>query len=116
MSFGVEDHPIEIDRVWCEEQVEILKRLGEEKARHRIRLLHRLDRLQRRVSLISTTVLHKVAPETLTHKPVLLILRVTVKVISRLDDFRSQRVTRRSNLLRAIVKLLRLDTGVPPHP
>jgi hypothetical protein len=46
MRFGVEDHPIEIDRARRrEEQVEIFERLGEEKALNRIGFLHRLDSL-----------------------------------------------------------------------
>ena len=34
MRFCIEDHPIEIDRARREQQIEILKRLGEEKALH----------------------------------------------------------------------------------
>src|SRR6185369_10677826 len=117
MRFGIEDYPVEVERARRrEEEIEIFERLGEEKALHRVVLLFRLDILQRRIAILSSAVLHKIAPETLTHIPVLLILRVAVKVISRLDDLRSQRITGRRNLLRAVIKLLRLDTRKPPHP
>src|SRR6185369_17153162 len=117
MRFCIEDHPIEVERARRrEEEIEIFERLGEEKALHRVVLLFRLDILQRRIAILSSAVLHKIAPETFAHIPVLLILRVAVKVISRLDDLRSQRITRRRNLLRAVIKLLRLNAYEPPHP
>src|SRR6185369_17660800 len=94
MRLGIEDHPVEIERARRrEEQIEVFKGLSEEKALHRVGLLLRLDILQRRITILGTTVLHKVAPETLAHIPVLLILRVAVKVIRRLDGLRSQRIT-----------------------
>src|SRR5437016_14173173 len=63
MRFGVEDYAIEIECLLrCEQQVEILERLGEQKALHRIVLLFRNDTLQSRVTFISAAILHEVAP------------------------------------------------------
>ncbi len=83
MSFGVEDHLIELERLrWREQQVEILKCLCEEKALHGIRLFLCHHAPQRRVGLLRFAVFHKILPKLLAHAQVMRVLGVVVEVIS----------------------------------
>ena len=82
MSFGIKDDSIEVDRVgWGEQQVEVFEGLCKEKALHRVRLFLGNHTLERSVTRVCATVLHKIAEERLSHAQVARILRVVKQVI-----------------------------------
>ena len=68
MRLGVEDHLVEIQRLWrCKQKIEIFERLGEEEALHGIGFFFRHHALQSGVTFVGAAVFDEVFEHRLAH-------------------------------------------------
>ena len=82
MRFGIEDKSVEFN---CfrrrEKQIEILERLSEEEALHRIGFFFRNDALQPGVTFVATAVLNESAPHDLAHLQIMIWVKLRARFV-----------------------------------
>src|SRR6187551_2050109 len=94
MRLGIKDNLIELQGFRRrEEQIKIFESLGQDKALHFVELLFTDHVGKGGVTSLGATMFNKVIEHFLAHPPILPITRVMIKIISGLNDFRTQTIT-----------------------
>src|SRR5438874_13762367 len=94
MRFGIKDDFIELQGFRrCEEQIKIFESLSQDKALHFIDLFFADYVGKRSVARLRATIFNEIIEHFLAHAPIFRVTRVTVKIISRLNDFGTQMIT-----------------------
>src|SRR5437667_3423560 len=116
MPFGIKDDFIELQGFRRrEEQIKILQSLGQDETLHFIELLFTYRVGERSVTRLGAAIFNKVAKHFLAHAPILRVTGVMIKIISGLNDLRTQMITSANHSHRFVLKTFRLDTvQVPP--
>src|SRR5215510_14854358 len=109
MRFSVEDDSVEVKSSRRRKQeVEILEGFGEEETLHGIRFLFGHDALQCGVAFVGAAVFNEVVPHRFAHSHKIPIASEVIKIVCRLDDFGSQRITWRGHLKTFYIRLRKL--------
>ena len=116
MSLGVEDYLLQIERFFgCEQQIEILERLGKDEAVHVVGLLFRYNAFQPGVGFVGAAIFDEVIPHFLAHRQIFRIFGESIKIKRRLDDLWPQWVAWIFDLASSVIVNLWLYMIQFPH-
>src|SRR5436305_14310733 len=109
MRFGIKDDFIELQGFRRrEEQIKIFESLGQDKALHFIDLSLADHVAERSVTSLDAATFNEIIEHFLAHAPIFRVTRVTVKIISRLNDFGTQMITSGHHAHRFVIASFRL--------
>src|SRR5947208_14744559 len=116
MRFGIKDYVIVLQGFWrSEEQIKIFESLSQDKALHFIDLFFADYVGKRSVTSLRAAIFNEIIEHFLAHAPIFRVTRVTVKIISRLNDFGTQMITSGHHAHRFVIESFRLDAVQVPH-